>query len=178
NHEYNAHGPRQLRGGDVLERLFSALFRGVISRGAHEAEAIAEHLLRSGLTLLRNQGMRLDTSQARLWLARLDSPWAGRADASAALRGRGPDDAVLALVHEPELAFSAIEHGADLVLAGHTHGGQVRLPWLEAPYTHRVDPRIRIAAGIQPIGESLLHISAGLGQLLPIRLFCPPELVW
>jgi predicted MPP superfamily phosphohydrolase len=82
------------------------------------------------------------------------------------------------MIHEPELAFAAVEHGADLVLAGHTHGGQVSLPLIGAPYTHRVDERVRIAAGFQRIGPSLLHITTGMGQLMPLRFSCPPELVW
>lgn len=96
----------------------------------------------------------------------------------AAVCGRQPGEACLALVHEPELGFSAQAMGADLILAGHTHGGQVRLPIIGAPYTHRVDQRIRIASGFQPIGESLLHISAGLDHTIPLRFGCPPEAVW
>jgi predicted MPP superfamily phosphohydrolase len=82
------------------------------------------------------------------------------------------------MVHEPETAFEAVDHGADLVLAGHTHGGQVRLPLVGPLYWHRMDPRLRVAAGLQPIGTSQLHISAGMGQMVPVRVNCPPELVW
>src|SRR5262249_17958316 len=84
----------------------------------------------------------------------------------------------LALAHEPELAFAAAELAADLILAGHTHGGQGRVPVLGAPYTHPGDKRIHIASGIQPIGKSLLHVSAGLGQTIPLRFGCPPETTW
>jgi uncharacterized protein len=178
NHEYNAGRPSDFKGGEFLERIFDVAYHDVISRGAHEAEAIVGFLRQAGLTLLRNEGLGLHADGRRLWLAGLDSAWAGRADAASALCGRDENDGVLAMVHEPELAFTAVEHGADLVLAGHTHGGQVRLPLIGAPYTHRLDRRIQIAAGIQPIGRSLLHISAGLGQLLPLRFGCPPELVW
>jgi uncharacterized protein len=94
------------------------------------------------------------------------------------MRGRQPREATLALIHEPELAFPAIEQGADLVLAGHTHGGQVRLPIIGAPYWHRLDQRLTVPSGTQVIGSAQLHISAGLGQLLPLRVTCPPELVW
>jgi predicted MPP superfamily phosphohydrolase len=98
---------------------------------------------------------------------------------AAAMLGYGPPEACLALVHEPELAFPAHALGADLILAGHTHGGQVRVPVVGAPYTHRVDPRIRVACGLQPIGdEGLLHVSAGLGHTIPLRFGVPPEAVW
>lgn len=82
------------------------------------------------------------------------------------------------MIHEPEAVFESAEGGADVVLAGHTHGGQVRLPIIGAPYSHRVDRRIRIAAGVQQIDKSLLHITSGLGQLIPLRFACPPEVVW
>ena len=81
-------------------------------------------------------------------------------------------------IHEPDLAFDARDEGADLILAGHTHGGQVRLPLVGAPYTHRVDHRIGIAAGFQKIGEGLLHITSGLGHTIPLRFGCPPEVAW
>jgi hypothetical protein len=96
----------------------------------------------------------------------------------AAMDGRRADEPCLALIHEPDLAFEAHEHGADLILAGHTHGGQVRLPLIGAPYTLRTDERISIAAGFQRIGAGLLHITAGLGHTIPLRFLCPPEVVW
>jgi predicted MPP superfamily phosphohydrolase len=96
----------------------------------------------------------------------------------AAMQGRRPGEACLALIHEPDLAFEATEEGAELILAGHTHGGQVRLPLVGAPYTLRTDPRIAIAAGFQRIEAALLHITTGLGHTIPLRFLCPPEVVW
>jgi predicted MPP superfamily phosphohydrolase len=54
----------------------------------------------------------------------------------------------------------------------------VRLPFVGAPYTLRMDPRIAIAAGFQRIEAALLHITAGLGHTIPLRIGCPPEVVW
>jgi len=178
NHEYNAPIPGGLAPGEALASVFGATFRDSLSRGPWEAEAIVAALRERELTVLRNEGVRLDVHGCPLWLGALDSAWAGRADAHGALRDRRPDEGALVMVHEPEAAFAAVEHGADLVLAGHTHGGQVSLPFLGTPYSHRVDRRVRIAAGLQPIGSSVLHISAGLGQLVPLRFGCPPEMVW
>ena len=139
---------------------------------------MADALRAAGITVLHNEGQRVEFKHHSLWIAGCDSAWAGHADMQAAMRGRRPTEACLALIHEPDLAFEAHEEGADLILAGHTHGGQVRLPFLGAPYTLRTDPRIAIAAGFQRIEAALLHITAGLGHTIPLRFLCPPEVVW
>jgi predicted MPP superfamily phosphohydrolase len=148
------------------------------SDGDEEGHAMAEALRAAGFTVLHNQGVRVRKHNQSVWIAGCDSAWAGHADMDAAMQGRRPGEACLALIHEPDLAFEAESQGADLVLAGHTHGGQVRLPLVGAPYTLRVDPRIGIASGFQRLEASLLHITAGLGHTIPLRFGCPPEVVW
>lgn len=184
NHEHNAHAPDHLRHEEargwrrVLNILIQPFAPGVRSDGDDEGHAMADALRAAGITVLHNEGQRVEFKQDSLWIAGCDSAWAGHADMHAAMRGRRPDEACLALIHEPDLAFEAHEEGADLILAGHTHGGQVRLPFFGAPYTLRTDPRIAIAAGFQRIEAALLHITAGLGHTIPLRFLCPPEVVW
>jgi predicted MPP superfamily phosphohydrolase len=183
NHEHDAHGPQGTHASykpawvRPLNRVLGAILPEP-ARPPGLAARIAQRLGNGGVEVLSNRGVRLQVGGRSLWLAGADSGWAGRADLAAALRGRRADEACLVLVHEPELAFDAERHGGQLILAGHTHGGQVRFPLVGAPYTHRVDPRIRIASGFQSIGRSLLHISAGLGHTIPLRFGCPPEAVW
>jgi predicted MPP superfamily phosphohydrolase len=184
NHEHNAHAPAQLgsqhEGGwhRLLSMLVEPFGPRVRSDGDEEGHAMAEALRAAGITVLHNEGHRVHVDGQSLWIAGCDSAWAGHADMDAAMRGRGPDEACLTLIHEPDLAFEAHRQGADLILAGHTHGGQVRLPLLGAPYSLRIDPRIAIAAGFQRIEAGLLHITAGLGHTIPLRIGCPPEVVW
>jgi predicted MPP superfamily phosphohydrolase len=139
---------------------------------------MADALRAAGISVLHNEGVRVAANGGSLWIAGCDSAWAGHSDMLAAMTGRSADEPCLTLIHEPDLAFEAHEHGADLILAGHTHGGQVRLPLLGAPYTLRMDPRIAIAAGFQRIESALLHITAGLGHTIPLRFGVPPEVVW
>lgn len=185
NHEHNAPLPVYLK--DQQKRGWRRLLRHVIhflaptirSDGPDEGHAMADALREAGLTVLHNEGVRVRTVDgSSLWIAGCDSAWAGHADMVAAMRGRRPDEPCLALIHEPDLAFEAASWGATLILAGHTHGGQVRLPFLGAPYTLRMDSRIVIASGFQRIKDSLLHITAGLGHTIPVRFGCPPEIVW
>jgi hypothetical protein len=148
------------------------------SDGDEEAHAMADALTAAGFTVLHNAGVRVEDSGRSLWIAGCDSAWAGHSDMEAAMQGRRADEPCLALIHEPDMAFEAHAQGADLILAGHTHGGQVKLPLVGAPYTLRVDPRISIASGFQRVGAGLLHITAGLGHTIPLRFRCPPEVAW
>lgn len=184
NHEHGAPKPRQHRGllahlvHDAVNRALTPFSPAHRSSGSAEGHAIADALRSAGLVVLHNQGVRIAGPAGTLWLAGCDSAWAGHADMAAAMAGRRLAEPCLALVHEPDLAFSAAAHGADVILAGHTHGGQIRLPIVGAPYTHRLDPRIRIASGFQRIGSAWLHITTGLGHTIALRFACPPEVVW
>jgi predicted MPP superfamily phosphohydrolase len=185
NHEHNAQAPAHLGRGyrrgvwplvHAVLHLFSPRVR---SEGDDEGHAMADALNAAGIVVLHNEGRRVQVAGGRsLWIAGCDSAWAGHADMQAAMRGRRPGEACLALIHEPDLAFEAEDAGADLILAGHTHGGQIRLPIVGAPYTLRMDPRIDIAAGFQRLEAGLLHITSGLGHTIPLRFGCPPEVVW
>jgi uncharacterized protein len=184
NHEHNAHAPTRIERQHsfgwrrLLSIFMNAVGPRVHSGGDHEAHAMADALSAAGIRVLHNDGVRVSVDGRSLWIAGCDSAWAGHADMLAAMRGRRPGEPCLALIHEPDMAFEAQAAGADLILAGHTHGGQVRLPLVGAPYDLRVDPRIAIAAGFQRIGAGLLHITAGLGHTIPLRFLCPPEVVW
>jgi uncharacterized protein len=184
NHEHNAPLPDHLgkehRGGwrRLLSKTLHAFAPRLRSDGDEEAHAMAGALEQAGFTVLHNAGVRVEHGDKTLWIAGCDSAWAGHADMQAAMQGRRPGEPCLALIHEPDLAFEAHSLGADLILAGHTHGGQVRLPIVGAPYTLRMDPRISIAAGFQRIEAALLHITTGLGHTIPLRFGCPPEVAW
>jgi predicted MPP superfamily phosphohydrolase len=184
NHEHNAPAPGRIRDSQRhgVGRAIAAFMRLVAphvrSEGEHEAHAMADALRMAGITVLHNEGVRVRKNDRTLWIAGCDSAWAGHADMASAMHGRRPGEACLALIHEPDLAFEAEAQGADLILAGHTHGGQIKLPLIGAPYTLRMDPRIGIASGFQRVEAGLLHITAGLGHTIPLRLGCPPEVVW
>jgi len=82
------------------------------------------------------------------------------------------------LAHNPDVLLEMEAQGVgavDLVLAGHTQGGQVRLPWLGAIYTGTELGR-RHAAGLSRYHDRLLYVNRGLGtSLIPIRILTPPE---
>jgi len=64
----------------------------------------------------------------------------------------------------------------DLILAGHTHGGQIRMPFY-GPIVTMTSIKKRYSSGLHQFGKSILYVTRGVGtSSLPIRLFCPPEI--
>lgn len=90
-------------------------------------------------------------------------------------------DVRIVLGHNPNFVATLVDLGvnADLVLAGHTHGGQVVLPFFGAPYTKTNLPR-RYASGLHDYSGLALHVSAGVGMergaAPQVRFLCPPEI--
>jgi predicted MPP superfamily phosphohydrolase len=80
------------------------------------------------------------------------------------------------VMHSPDSAPEAAALGYDLIVAGHTHGGQVRLPIVGALVTNCSMPR-RLVSGAIRMGAAILHISPGLGtsKYAPFRFWCRPE---
>jgi predicted MPP superfamily phosphohydrolase len=105
----------------------------------------------------------------------LDDPHISRHDLRVAPRSR-PEDFGLAIVHSPDPAPELVALGYQLILAGHTHGGQVRFPIVGAVLTNGTTPT-KLAMGLARLGPSLLHVSPGLGtsKFAPFRFLCRPE---
>ena len=81
----------------------------------------------------------------------------------------------IVLAHSPDQFHWARRYDADMVLAGHTHGGQIRLPGLGPIFTpSRYGTKYTESVYWQP--PTLMHVSRGLSSLTPLRLNCPPEM--
>ncbi len=139
-------------------------------------EAIVDrHLRRAGFDLLRNEHRRLDVGDAALWLAGLEDVWAGQPDLDAALAGIPPDAIIVLLVHEPDFADWATGWGIALQLSGHSHGGQVRLPFLGAPILPYLAHKYPY--GRRRVGDLWLYTNRGIGLIPPpVRFNCRPEI--
>ncbi|HJU01045.1 MAG TPA: metallophosphoesterase [Actinomycetes bacterium] len=156
-------------------------FLGPSSRRRRRADRNPWRELVSGLetrgwTVLRNRRGQLGDVE----LAGIDDPHIRYDDPGVAVPANGevPARLRLGIVHSPyRRALDAFAgNGYDLVLAGHTHGGQVRLPGVGALVTNCDLPRDRVR-GLSRWGASWLHVSAGLGtsKYAPFRFACRPE---
>jgi predicted MPP superfamily phosphohydrolase len=132
-------------------------------------------LERDGWVHLKNRKYDRRANGLRMEVVGLDDPHIHRADLRVARRTE-PDAFGLAVVHAPDPAPELAALGYDLVVAGHTHGGQVRLPLVGALVTNSSVPT-RLARGLARLGPSYLHVSPGLGtsKYAPFRLLCRPE---
>jgi uncharacterized protein len=140
-----------------------------------DAGEVERALAAQSLTVLRNDAVPIERGGARLWIAGVDDVRQRRADLDRALRLVPADQAAILLAHEPDYADLAAQHPIDLQLSGHSHGGQVRLPILGAPflpYLGRKYPR-----GLYRLGALQLYTNRGLGVVAPpVRFNCPPEI--
>ncbi len=113
-----------------------------------------------------------------LWVAGVDDPIEGTPDLDRALAAVPPDKTVLFLTHHPDPAFCLPDDRPVLALAGHTHGGQVILPFLGAVHTQGTRLPRRQAAGYFELSDRIrLIVSRGMGESTPFRFRCPPEVV-
>jgi len=174
------------RAGDDLEGCIGLLRRlraeaGVYGcHGNHEKYASAVEAAdrlgaRAGITFLRRQAALLRFGAARLNLAGVDYYGNGTRMAPF-LRGLASPDAVnLLLQHNPAHFPAAAAAGFDLMLAGHTHGGQVNLPVL-SENINVARAFTEYVRGRYELGRSRLYVSCGLGTVaIPVRLGAPPE---
>jgi predicted MPP superfamily phosphohydrolase len=132
-------------------------------------------LARAGWRALTNRSEVVETPSGPIRLTGVDDPYIDR-DETGHL-GRGRDDVLaVGVMHAPEVVSDYALRGYDLVLAGHTHGGQVRVPGIGAVVTNS-DLPCALAAGPARIGGAWLHVSPGLaqGKFVPLRFNCRPE---
>lgn len=139
------------------------------------APELVRGLVGDGWEDLTNSRRELSLGELPVELLGLDDAHIRRHDLRIAPRTR-PDGFGIAVMHSPDSAPEAAALGYELVLAGHTHGGQVRLPLLGALVTNSCMPR-RLVSGLIRLGSAVLHTSPGLGtsKYAPFRFWCRPE---
>lgn len=141
-----------------------------------DVEGLVAKLRLNGVDVLRNERRVLVRGKDQVVLAGVDDTWSQSADVEKALCGHDVSAPLIALAHDPKLFPELAAGGASLVLAGHTHWGQVAVPFHALRYNlSRLSYRYH--AGLYRIGPATLHVSAGLGTTgPPVRLGAAPEI--
>ena len=150
--------------------------------GNHDAlvssRAIIDALLTHDIPVLANDFVPLERDGQRIWLAGTEDALMQKPDLASALpSGRNPDlEPLILLSHEPDFADYAVGRHIDLILSGHTHGGQILLPFL--PPLLLPDMGIKYVHGLFRLRDGMqLYVNRGIGAVnLPFRFRCPPEI--
>lgn len=138
-----------------------------------DAALITDLFRAEGIRVLINEGMRLDLEGESFWLAGVDDKMVGLEDLPLALAGSSADELKLVLAHNPIILRRAARAQVDLVLSGHTHGGQVTL---RSEKSRSGRPRRRMLRGLGRRAETQIYVTRGLGTVVvPIRYGCTPE---
>ncbi|WP_408952799.1 metallophosphoesterase [Lysobacter sp. Hz 25] len=127
----------------------------------------------AGVIVLEDQAQAVQLGACRVWMVGIGDKWEAAHDIDRAFAGVADDAPVLALTHNPDL-FPEVPPRASLTVAGHTHGGQVRLPWIGTPV---LPADQRYAGGYLIEDGKSLFVSTGIGtSILPVRFGVPPEI--
>lgn len=136
---------------------------------------IATSLSRCGINMLTNTAVRLDRGGEYVWLMGTDDFMVGADNLPAALaQVKSPGLRVL-ITHNPDAIYEVADAGIDLMLCGHTHGGQVALPFV-GPLLVPSQYGARFAAGLYRVKRTQLYVNRGVGLISPpVRLGVRPE---
>ena len=142
-----------------------------------EGEPLISLIRARGPKVLRNEGVIVERNGARLYIAAIDDTWTRRADLDLALTEQPAGVTTVLLAHDPDKFPQIAKRGVDLVLAGHTHGGQIAFPFLGRWITaSKLAHHFHI--GVYKDGDSTLYVHPGLGTTgPPIRVGVAPAVV-
>ena len=138
--------------------------------------AVTDELNAQGIPVLVNQSTPLERDGARLWFAGTGDALSKEFKLDEALPAAATDaEPVILLVHEPDVLPQVAPRGVDLMLSGHTHGGQVRFPFLPAMFLPELGRDF--IEGLYRLGPTQLYVNRGIGTVfVPIRIGAPPEI--
>ena len=131
----------------------------------------------AGARILANGSDAIERGKDRLWIIGVDDPVTHRDRLDQALSGTDSKSPRLLLAHSPHPYPQAVKNGLDLMLVGHTHGGQVRIPLLGAAFVPALGVFPRWDYGLYSSGPTTMIVSGGLGESgIPIRFNMRPEI--
>lgn len=169
---YGSHDYYEARGPS-----YGKYFTGETTSGARRRDEspMTEALEAKGWRNVSNRTELVESDAGTIRISGVDDPYLNR-QRTEHIHRTHDDVLAIGLVHAPDVVSEWLLNGFDLVVAGHTHGGQVRVPGIGAVVTNCSLPAA-LAGGLTRIGAGWLHVSPGLGTgtYSPIRFGCRPE---
>ncbi|WP_047982165.1 metallophosphoesterase [Ornithinibacillus contaminans] len=145
--------------------------------GGYGTETIKKVMEDAQFTLLQNSHHVIERQQDRILLAGIDDVILGRPDLTKTMANTNSSLFTLLLAHEPDFADTTIQYPIDVQLSGHSHGGQVRLPFIGHLYTPIYAEKYVQGTYTFPNNRLTLYVNKGIGTTrLPYRFFCKPEI--
>jgi uncharacterized protein len=143
--------------------------------GYADTSKVKTMLKRGGITLLHNISTALTINQRQVRLIGVGDLWAKDIDAPTAFLGvqKKSEETIVVLSHNPDSKSELARYPWDLMLSGHTHGGQLWIPLIGAPFAPVRDRRF--VKGLGRWNDRWIHVTKGVGSLHGMRLNCPPE---
>lgn len=164
---------------EILGRVECPLRYAVL--GNHDStfakHAVIDALTIHGLTVLNNAFTPLERNGQRLWIAGAGDALESQMDLDKAIPPASLTDGepVILMAHEPDVLPEVARRNVDLMLSGHTHGGQVRFPFV--PPVHLPPLGKKYVEGLFRLGPTQLYVNRGIGTVgVPFRFNCPPEI--
>ncbi|MEM7226276.1 MAG: metallophosphoesterase [Pseudomonadota bacterium] len=141
----------------------------------HDGDQVRAALESAGIVVLDDQAVRLALPDGPIWIAGIADDMTQNPNPRRVIRPIPKDEPVIAIAHDPAV-FPDVPQRVVVTLAGHTHGGQVYIPFYGAPVIPGRAPRRYAYGHIRENGKDL-YVSSGLGtSILPVRFNMPPEI--
>ena len=141
--------------------------------GYSDTHLVRELLSNARIDLLHNRSTEVMIQGRRLNLTGVGDLWAGELDATKAFADTRQDAPTILLSHNPDSKENVQQHPWDVMLCGHTHGGQCDLVFFGTPFAPVRDKRY--VRGLHRWNDRWIHVTAGIGNLHGMRLNCRPE---
>jgi uncharacterized protein len=140
-------------------------------RGLHKA--VSDSLTKRGIRVLRNESVVVKRRGTPFQVAGIDDLWSGECDPAGALRGLCPNSPRMVLAHNPLTVDHLGDERCDLMLSGHTHGGQVNWPGVGRLFMGK--KARRLPAGMCQHGPTAVYVNKGVGYGWRFRFGVRPE---
>jgi hypothetical protein len=172
----------ELQHADNLHKGFKRLFKtkkvsGKISKRAQESgmhSGLIGLLKKTPFQLLHNATKIVQYKENGINVCGLGEYSLGRCLPEQAFKNYQPEFPGIVLAHNPDSIPNLLEYPGELILSGHTHGGQINLPVFRKKFTQL--EQMHFMRGLKKLGNKWIYINRGLGAVMPFRWFSAPEL--